>query len=49
MGCVEEKDPMTLGEDFQDVPPVRCKLYSGATPWRDARPARPSRGGGLIP
>ena len=28
---------------------LRCKLYPGATPWRDIRPARPSRGGGLIP
>ena len=28
---------------------LRCKLYPGATPWRDNRFARPSRGGGLIP
>ena len=28
---------------------LRCKLYPGATPWRNAWSARPFRGGGLIP
>ena len=27
---------------------LRCKLYPGATPWRNIRFARPFRGGGLI-
>ncbi len=27
--------------------PERCKLYPGATPWRNTRSARPFRGGGL--